>query len=197
MEQAHSKCEERKAIIRYSGHWKTCGSKISVGSLNTGKILMTKNMGKKESIWGKNSSRHSMKSELGVAITTSKSQGIKTRRLYHSLRSQCDMVAVPVMGWWEIHLLWVVQGPLTPFANVVIICKWLPRWPQKGVSGLDMGTSQESSLIVLWIISVHCPAQSGSPRLTAGNLGEWCLSESKCTQLDSALLLLMQSYEGN
>lgn len=74
-------------------------------------------IGKRVSIWRYTSSRHSMKNELGVAITTSKAHGIKTGRLYHSLGSQCDLVAVTVMGQWTSHLFWVVQGPLTPFAG--------------------------------------------------------------------------------
>lgn len=64
----------------------------SAGSLNTGRILMTKILGTKSSIWGKNISRHSMKDELGVAITTSTSRRIKRGRLYCSLRSAATLM---------------------------------------------------------------------------------------------------------
>lgn len=83
---------------------------------------------------------------MGVAITTSKAQRIKTGRLYRSLCSQCDLVAVTLMGQRGSHLFWVVQGPLTPFAGVVSIRRWLPRLSQKGTSGSDMGPSQQPSL---------------------------------------------------
>lgn len=116
-------------------------------------------------------SRHSVKSELGVAITTSKAQRIKTGRLYHSLHSQGDLVAVTMMGQWRSHLFWVVQGPLTPLAGVIGICRWLPRLSQKGASGWDMGPSQQPSLTEVWVASVLYPEESGSPSLTAGKLG--------------------------
>lgn len=112
-----------------------------------------------------------MRSELGVAITTSKAQRIKTGRLYHSLRFQCYLVTVTVMEQWKSHLFLAVQGPLTPFAGVIGICRWLPRLSQKGASGSDKGPSQQPSLTEVWVASVHCPAKSGSPSLTAGKLG--------------------------
>lgn len=85
--------EARKAMIRDVVTEKPVGQ-MSAGSLNINRILMTKILGTKSSIWGKNISRHSMKDELGVAITTSTSMRIKRGRLYCSLRSlwcgSCD-----------------------------------------------------------------------------------------------------------
>lgn len=58
---------------------------------------MTKILGKKSSIWGKNTPRHSVKGEVGVAITTSTSVRIKMGRVSF-LSGPCGVAAETVMG---------------------------------------------------------------------------------------------------